>query len=66
MGHIEALDLSNERHKKAWDAEQMRRGRLENNPVYRFLHYGIAPYIMEPEYLSEEDRKELKRKIDEL
>lgn len=66
QGRIEALDLTNERHKKAWDKEQMRMERLINNPIYRFLHYDIAPCIMEPAYLSEKDRIELKKKIDEL
>ena len=66
LKHIEAIDCSNERHKKALDAEQARRGRMERNPIYRFLHYGLAPGIVEQEYLSEEERMELRKKIDEL
>lgn len=66
QGHTEAIDLSNEQHKKVWDKERMRVERLINNPIYRFLHYDIVPCIMEPVYLSEKDRIELKKKIDGL
>lgn len=66
LAHIETVDLSNERHKKALEAEQARKDKLECNPIYSFLHYDLAPGIIEQGYLPEKGRAELKKKIDEL
>lgn len=65
FSHIEEFDPSNERHKKAYKLEQALKKKLENNALYRFLHYDLAPCIREHEYLSEEEKMELKKLIDE-
>ncbi len=57
--HIEVFDYSDERHKKLLQEEFERRIRLENNPIYRYLHYDLAPAIIESEawwYLSKKER----------
>ena len=65
FSHIEEFDPSNERHTKAYDIERALKEKLENNALYRFLHDDLAPCIREPEYLSEEEKTELKKIIDE-
>lgn len=66
LAHIETIDLSNERHKKVLEANQAHRNKLENNPIYSFLHYDLAPGIIEQGCVSEKERIEFKNKIDEL
>ena len=66
LAHIEEIDISNERHKKALETEQTYRNKLESNPIYSFLHYDLMPGIIERGCLSEKERFEFKKKIDEL
>lgn len=66
LAHVEAVDLSNERHKKALEAEYARKIKVESNPIYSFLYFDLAPGIMEQGYLPEKEWSELKKRIDEL
>lgn len=60
------LDISNDWHKKVWEQDQNQKAKKENNFIYRYLHYYVSPCIIEPEYLSDGDREELRKKIAEL